>query len=182
MRILGWIREGDLTACGGRVIEGDQRVKGRGRAYAFEGARIACEKGCVIAQGYARARLTNGRQRVIHGMLSTNGCPCYSTLNNVDGAGDVDGSSVSEHYVRDALGHWIGSDQGPAPQQFDEQFKLQASGVDGVPYYIVLVDGRSQSGRLAADGLMPRIATLQSENYMVYWGDAALVMLAGEGQ
>jgi hypothetical protein len=124
MRILGWIREGDLTACGGRVIEGDQRVKGRGRAYAFEGARIACEKGCVIAQG----------------------------------------------------------DQGPAPQQFNEQFKLQASGVDGVPYYIVLADGRSQSGRLAADGLMPRIATLQSENYMVYWGDAALVMLAGEGQ
>lgn len=37
MRILGWVREGDATACGGRVAEGDQRVKSRGRAYAFQG-------------------------------------------------------------------------------------------------------------------------------------------------
>ncbi len=182
MRIIGWVREGDATACGGRVAEGDQRVKSRGRAYAFQGARIACEKGCVIAEGYGRARLTNGQSRVLHGMRSTNGCPCYSTLNDVDGASDVDASPVSERYLPDAQGRSIPEDQQLVAEQFDERFRLQASGVEGVPYYAILPDGRSISGRFGADGLMPRIATLRADNLVIYWGDDALVMMEGAGQ
>ena len=67
-------------------------------------------------------------------------------------------------------------------EQFDERFRLQASRVEGVPYYAILPDGRSISGRFGADGLMPRIATLRADNLVIYWGDDALVMMVGAGQ
>lgn len=68
MKILGWIRYGDKAACGGTVIEGDQTCRSHGRAYAFQGARVACRKDCIIADGFPRSTLTNGRAQVIHGM------------------------------------------------------------------------------------------------------------------
>lgn len=45
MKIIGWIRYGNKTACGGTVVEGDSICTSHGRAYAFQGARVACRKG-----------------------------------------------------------------------------------------------------------------------------------------
>lgn len=87
MKILGFIRVGDKTECGGTVVEGDETAVSHGRAYTFQGARVDCRKHCVIADGVARAVLTGGRPRVVHGMKTSGGCVCESTLNDVDGVG-----------------------------------------------------------------------------------------------
>ena len=85
MKIAGYIRIADKTSCGGTVVEGDMTCSSHGRAYAFQGARISCRKRCVISEGLIRAVLSNGRARVVHGMKTSRGCTCESTLNDVDG-------------------------------------------------------------------------------------------------
>lgn len=85
MTTTGFVRVGDKTECGGTVLEGDETCVSHGRAYAFQGARVSCRKRCVIAEGDMRHILTNGRPRVMHGMKTSGGCVCESTLNGVDG-------------------------------------------------------------------------------------------------
>jgi len=85
MKIAGYIRITDKTSCGGTVAEGDESCTSHGRAYAFQGARISCRKHCVISDGLTRASLPNGRPRVVHGMKTSGGCTCESSLNDIDG-------------------------------------------------------------------------------------------------
>jgi len=108
MRIIGWIREGDKAACGGNVLEGDQHFIIRGRPISFEGARMACSKNCVIAEGVRRFTLSNGRSRVIHGMKTSGGCPMISTLNDVDGMHNEMGETVPLSFAIDQDGNWTG--------------------------------------------------------------------------
>jgi uncharacterized Zn-binding protein involved in type VI secretion len=56
----------------------------------------------------------------------------------------------------------------------DERPRLVASSIDGIPYFIETADGRIFSGRTGADGLLPRVATQEAAEYVVYWGDEAL--------
>ena len=62
---------------------------------------------------------------------------------------------------------------------FDEQAQLVAPPIEGVPYFIELEDGRTFSGRIGADGLLPRIETQKEEELIVYWGDEALAKMEG---
>ncbi|WP_426117413.1 PAAR domain-containing protein [Massilia sp. PWRC2] len=180
MKIIGWIRDGDKTACGGTVVEGDPTCSGYGRAYAFQGARIACRKNCVIADGFTRSTLSNGRSRVIHGMLTSGGCPCYSTLNDTDGVGNESGEAIAEKHFLNAEGEWAAvKEPGTDEHQFDEQPKFVAPPIDGVPYFVETMDGRTFSGRTEADGLLPRIGTYGEDEYTVYWGDEALAKMEG---
>lgn len=56
---------------------------------------MACKNGCVIAEGFARSTLSNGPHRVIHGMVTTGGCPLESTLNDIDGVGNEGGDAIA---------------------------------------------------------------------------------------
>jgi uncharacterized Zn-binding protein involved in type VI secretion len=104
MSIIGWIREGDMAACGGTVIEGEQSCTSRGRAYAFQGAQMACPKSCVIAEGFMRADLPNGRSQVTHGMLTSGGCPLQSTLNDIDGVASAGAQAIAPAFMPDNAG------------------------------------------------------------------------------
>lgn len=176
MDIVGWIREGDRAACDGMVIEGDQACTSHGRAYAFEGARLVCQKKCVIAEGFARRTLTNRRHAVIHGMKTSGGCPLLSTLNNQDGVGNETGAPVPTRFFLNADGTWTGVIPAPAPseERYDEQTRLQAPQAAGMPYFVQTNDGRTFSGRVGADGLLPRVETYGEDEYTVLWGDEAL--------
>ncbi|WP_413459856.1 PAAR domain-containing protein [Herbaspirillum huttiense] len=175
MKIIGWIREGDRAACGATVIEGDPTCRSHGRAYAFVGARMACPKNCVIAQGFVRSTLTNGRAQVIHGMKTSGGCPCLSSLNDIDGVGNSDGETIAEQYFRNADGQWTGIPAHcPPDEPYDEQLHIVAPTIEGVPYHIETTDGRRFSGRILASGLLPRIDTYEEDEYIVLWGDDAL--------
>jgi hypothetical protein len=55
MEIVGWIRELDKAACDGIVVEGDPTCISYGRPNSFQGAKLACKKNCVIADGFLRS-------------------------------------------------------------------------------------------------------------------------------
>ncbi len=83
--ILGWVRQGDYTSCGGVVVGGSKSEFQGGRAYTFVGATIACRKRCSIAQGLSTCILSNGAAMVHHGHRTSAGCLLISSLNGVDG-------------------------------------------------------------------------------------------------
>ncbi|WP_089161234.1 hypothetical protein [Caballeronia sordidicola] len=57
---------------------------------------------------------------------------------------------------------------------FDEQVRAAASiALDGYPFLIEMVDGRTFAGRVDASGKLPRV-TDDADEYIVYWGDQAL--------
>lgn len=64
---------------------------------------------------------------------------------------------------------------------YDEQLRLVAPPIEGLPYYIETKDGRTFSGRTGPGGLLPRIETHDENEYAVLWGDEALVKMTGEG-
>lgn len=180
MKIIGWIRYGDKTACGGTVVEGHPTCISYGKPYAFQGARVACRKNCVIVEGFPRSTLPNGRPQVIHGMVTSGGCPCYSTLNDIDGVGNERGETIAEKHFLNADGDWAPvKDPEPHEDPYDEQPHLVAPPIEGVPYYVETMDGRTFSGRTGADGLLPRIDTYGEDEYAVYWGDEALAKMEG---
>lgn len=55
MELRGWLRATDAAHCGGTVAEGSSCEFSRSLAYTFQGARMACRKGYVIAEGYSRS-------------------------------------------------------------------------------------------------------------------------------
>jgi hypothetical protein len=141
---------------------------------------MACRKNCVIAEGHANVTLANGRSMVSHGQRTSGGCPLLSTLNGIDGWGNS-GEAIAESFFENANGQWIGV-KPPAPraQTFDEQPQLVSPTAIGIPYFIETADGRTYAGRMAADGMLPRVATDGSDDITVSWGDAALSKMSGE--
>jgi hypothetical protein len=61
---------------------------------------------------------------------------------------------------------------------YDEQPRLVAPPIEGVPYFIETTDGRTFSGRTGPGGLLPRIETHGEDDYTVLWGDMALAKIA----
>lgn len=178
MNIIGWIRENDKAACGGTVMEGHKDWISHGLPFSFQGARMACRNNCVIAEGFSRSILPNGHSMVIHGMKTSGGCPLYSTLNDVDGICNESGDVIAEKHFLNAEGHWVPvREPGPHEALYDERPQLIAPPIDGVPYYIETLDGRTFSGRAGADGLLPRINTHGEDEYTVYWADDALAKM-----
>lgn len=163
MKIIGWIRYGDKTACGGTVIEGDQTCISHGRAYAFQGARVACRKNCVIAHGFPRSTLTNGRAQVIHGMKTSAGCPLQSTLNEIDGVGNSNGEAVPDSFKPGPDGEWIPV-YTPLKQEdcdYDQHVILEdqeGNPLEGIPYRIFDAQGAIIEGITATDGKTKVIA------------------------
>lgn len=157
MKIIGWIRYGDKTACGGTVVEGLPNCTSHGRAISFQGARIACRKGCVIVEGFPRATLPNGRPRVIHGMVTSGGCPCYSTLNDIDGVGNESGEAVPEACKLGQDGEWMPV-YAPLKHEdcdYDQHIILEdqdGKPLDGIPYRLFDAQGAIIEGVTAADG------------------------------
>lgn len=185
MKIIGWIRYGDKTACGGTVVEGDQTCTSYGRAYAFQGARIACRKNCVIVEGFIRSTLTNGRAQVIHGMVTSGGCPLQSTLNDIDGVGNEGGDAIASKFYQTTEGEWLPKF---GPEHFTEESPdEQVRAVDaktGKPipelaYYIEAPDGSTYTGHTDADGLCERVTTYRPEELAVWFGEDAEKKMQG---
>ncbi|MGA4237886.1 PAAR domain-containing protein [Ralstonia nicotianae] len=180
MKLIGWIRHGDKAACGGTVIEGNLTTNSHGRSLAYVGAHMACPKGCVIVEGHPFVTF-DGKMTPHHGHRTSYGCPLISTLNDVHGWGEG-GENVAEQFFLNADGEWAGVKE-PSPHEaaYDEQPQLAAPPIEGVPYYIETMDGRTFAGRTGADGLLPRIDTCGEDEYTVLWGDEALAK-SSEGQ
>lgn len=88
MIIVGWIRLGDKSTCGGVVAEASAHEHSDGIGYSFRGARMSCSGDCTIADGYPQSILSNGAAQVIDGQKTSRGCRLLSTLNGVDGVAE----------------------------------------------------------------------------------------------
>jgi uncharacterized Zn-binding protein involved in type VI secretion len=176
MKIIGWIREGDKTACGGIVMEGLSTCRSRGVPISFQGARIACRKNCVIAEGFSRSTLANGRSRVIHGMMTSGGCPLYSTINDFDGVGNESHDAIPIAFIQGHNGQWVGNRAGVTSsirQAYDEQFMLL--GGDGRPlsatYYTAkLASGELLHGETDDEGRTQRFCTSDAHHIEIHLG------------
>ncbi|TFW29612.1 PAAR domain-containing protein [Massilia horti] len=158
MEVIGWIREGDKAACGGTVVEGDQNCHSDGRAYAFEGARMACPKNCVIAEGYEFRTVTNGCNQVLHGMKTSGGCPLLSTINDFDGLFNESGEEVPIRFVLDDAGKWVGKTN----DGYDHQFLLtDESTGNPLPnrYYRMTLNGKVTEGKSDAHGKTEKVTS-----------------------
>jgi uncharacterized Zn-binding protein involved in type VI secretion len=172
--LLGWLRVDDKAACGGTVIEGNLTNISMGKAITFQGAKIACRYNCTIREGLPFFT-DNGKPVPHHLHKSTRGCPIYSTLNGVDGWEGGSDSAPAERHFQNADGHWTEMKEAePHEDSYDEQTHLQVPQAEGTPYFIETMDGRTLSGTLGADGLIPRIDTFGEDEYTVYWGEEAL--------
>ncbi|WP_223591838.1 PAAR domain-containing protein [Pseudomonas sp. A-R-19] len=99
-----FIREGDKTTCGGKVLEGDTHIMMFGFAHARDGDRVSCgkdNKSYVIAGGVSYIK-SNGRM-VAGSLDSFSSCPCRAGLiPSQDTAGYQSERSAAPHTTRTA--------------------------------------------------------------------------------
>lgn len=176
MRIIGWIRAGDKTACGGSVVEGLSTCTSLGVPVSFQGARIACPKNCVIAEGFSRSTLANGRIRVLHGMMTSAGCPLYSTINDIDGVGNATQSEIPNAFILGYNGQWVGNTAGVTSairQAYDEQFMLLDANdrpLRGTYYTEKLSSGEFLHGETDGEGKTQRFFTSGTQHIEIHLG------------
>jgi uncharacterized Zn-binding protein involved in type VI secretion len=100
-----FIREGDKTTCGGKVLEGDTHIMMFGFAHARDGDRVSCgkdNKSYVIAGGVSYIKSSNGRM-VAGSLDSFSSCPCRAGLiPSQDTAGYQSERSAAPHTTRTA--------------------------------------------------------------------------------
>ncbi len=92
--------------------------------------------------------------------------------------GNASGEAIAEKHFLNAEGVWMPikePEQYEAP--YDEQPQLIAQAIEGVPWTVQTMDGRTFSGRAEPDGQLPRIDTYGEDEYVVYWGDEALIKM-----
>lgn len=176
MRIVGWIRVNDVAACGGVVAEGLSTATSNGVPYSFQGARMACRMSCVIAEGYARSTLSNGKYRVIHGQSTSGGCPLYSSINDFDGVANEHGEAVPRGFIQDHNGEWVGNTAGvnsSVSAAYDEQFLLldgDGRPLAGIYYTAKLASGELVYGETDAEGKTQRFYTLSEHQIEIHLG------------
>lgn len=187
-----FVRDGDTTTTGGRVdakpqqwpvMYGDQHA-------AFEGDPVWCPAckshgATKCVPPYRPSTGPDGRQKNLEGDLCLCRCPSpprlIARINNVRA-----GFSFVEVSSMPGAGAWLAfaghtimsSSERVGP--YNEQTRLNGQGAEGMPYHIETADGRMLSGKVDANGLLPRIETIGDVEYAVYWGDEALARSAGE--
>lgn len=157
MNIVGWIRTGDQAACGGTVVEGVSTFTHEGLAFSFQGAKMSCQKSCVIVEGFAGSTLSNSRCRVLHGMKTTAGCPLVSTLNGRDGVSQASGVAPPVRFVKNESGEWAGKGN----EGYDQHFLLRDQQTDEpLPnrHYRLTFNGQTIEGKTDADGKTAKVA------------------------
>lgn len=65
----------------------------------------------------------------------------------------------------------LAAESSVAAPDYDEQSRLVAPPIEGLPYFIETPDGRTLSSRAGPGGLLPRIKTEGEKEYIVLWGD-----------
>ena len=156
MNIVGWIRVGDQAACSGTVAEGDPAFSSDGRAFSFRGAQISCPSNCVISEGFPGSLISNARQRVLHGMKTSGGCPLLSTLNERDGVSNASDETLPIRFVRSDAGEWVGKTN----EGYDQHFVLTDEQTDrplAHRHYRMTFKGQVIEGKTDAEGRTEKV-------------------------
>jgi uncharacterized Zn-binding protein involved in type VI secretion len=174
------IRDGAKTAAGGTVRASIAWYKIDGIPVALEGDPVDCPAcGTTGKIQCVMPRLPddlNGKQIALSDDLCICQCSPAPRL--------IAEQTVKCQFILTADEEPTGAAQArqttTAAHHFDEQPRLVAPPIEGLPFYIETRDGRTFSGRAGAAGLLPRVATEGEEDYHLYWGDEALARMSGE--
>lgn len=76
-----YLLQGDITTCGGKILEGDPTNTLMGIAVAREGDKVTCGKHTGIFKIVGHIPLNSANGRKLAGTLnSTSSCPCNARL------------------------------------------------------------------------------------------------------
>lgn len=171
---------GDVTDHGGTVVGAAPTTDTHGKQIARVGDQVTCPKkghgGTTVIVTGDPTMIIDGKPAARHG----DKCACGATLiasQAVSGTSEGSGAGGGRSRAAAALaaGH-----AKPVPFEFDEQVELltNTAFAEGLPYYIK-AGGRTFSGRVGADGRLPRIDTPTADQYEVHVGDEALALMEG---
>jgi uncharacterized Zn-binding protein involved in type VI secretion len=164
------IRLGAKTTAGGAVKTASSLCSLDGVGFALEGDKVDCS--ACGTEGFIQCiqpRLPdrfNGVEYALSGDLCI--CNCRPAPKLI-----ADQSAKSQTFLFADEDLTRGEDLATGPA-YDEQPRLVAPPIEGLPYCVETADGRIFSGRTGRDGLLPRVATEGEGEYHVYWGDEAL--------
>ncbi|CAN7200538.1 PAAR domain-containing protein [Trinickia sp. LjRoot230] len=170
------IRHGDPTTTGGLVMAFSSTIHDEGKKVALSGDEASCGncKGAFKIFGTGRGMSEKGRDVVVDGDLVL--CPCKKNRVIVGRNPGIFLETRTEA---------AGAGSGGAPMQagdriYDEQVAVASSAaLEGYPYLIEAIDGRTIAGRLDSNGRLPRVYSDASGAYSVHWGDEALAKQEG---
>lgn len=166
---------GDKTDHGGEVIEASGVTDTHGRCIARIGDKVQCPK-----KGHGTTEIVDGDPTFVidgkgaayHGCRTSCGAILISSQCPLEfGGGSASGSAGS---VTAAAAVAQGSSL-----KFDHDAQAQLVSAAGMPWFIKARDGRTLSGVVGEDGLLPRVDSYSEDEFEVFWGDEALAMKAG---
>lgn len=171
---------GATTTTGGVVVTATSYTSLNGVRYALEGDMIDCPacagRGTIQCAGPRMIVTCNGRHYALEDDLCA--CQCQPPPRLIARQAFCSQHADTTTFARHAQTAWANENRrqtsGLSKQEFDEQTRLTAAAIAGLPFFIETSNGRTLSGRLGADGLLPRIGTIEEDEYTVYWGDVAL--------
>ena len=168
---------GDKTDHGGEVIEASGFTDTHGKKMARVGDKVYCpKKGHGITEIVTGdlSFVIDGKAAAYHGCKTSCGATVLSsqavtTLNF--GGGSSANSARASNAI--AVADSMTNEQALI---FDEQSHLVSTEavVEGLAWFIEVKGGRTMSGAIGADGLLPRFDTLTEGEYNLYVGDEAL--------
>ncbi|MFT3847630.1 MAG: PAAR domain-containing protein [Propionivibrio sp.] len=178
------IRLGDPTTHGGQVVSASATRFINGKQVARKGDQVTCpipgHDTVTIIEGDP-LWTDDGKPIALEGHKCSCGCSLISTLSTLVRSDEGSGASIAGAVgtVASVLASSTGNRTDAQASEYDERPQLTAQLIEGVPYYVETTDGRTFSGRIGADGLLPRIDTDGEREYAVYWGDEALAKMEG---
>lgn len=166
---------GDKTDHGGEVIEASGVTDTHGKRIARVGDKVQCPKkghGTTSIVEGDLAFLIDGQGAAYHGCKTSCGAILISsqsvtTVEFGGGSGAGAAASVASTAAQASTLKLL----------FDEQAQLVSAA--GMPWFIKARDGRTLSGVVGDDGLLPRLDSMREDEFDVFWGDEALAMKEG---
>lgn len=170
------IRLGDSTSHGGVVTSAVSNFNMFGKNVARIGDTCTCpvngHNNCVIVEGDPNW-VIDGKAVALEGHKTSCGATLISSLSTVSRSNQE--NQLRAETARSANGV---TETKKRPTVYDEQAQLSLEGdlkqLVGLPYFIEMKSGKTLSGLLDESAKLPRITTEGPDEYVVYWGDAAL--------
>lgn len=169
------------TSAGGKVTTASSLISISGARIALEGDEVFCPacnaKGVIKLDGPRLNERFNGRQVALSDDLCICNCnPAPKLIADQTLRCQVLVLADAEEPAQQAGAM---AARAAAIPVYDEQPQLITPPIEGVPYFIETLDGRTFSGRAGPGGLLPRVTTEGEGEYHVYWGDEALYRTQG---
>ena len=169
---------GDKTDHGGEVIEASGVTDTHNKQIARVGDKVYCPKkghGIAVITTGDPTMIIDGKAVAYHGCKTSCGATLISsqsvtTVNVGSGAATSSNASTAGALANAAA-------QSQLIFEYDEQVQLSAT--PGVAWFIEASNGKTYSGTIGEDGLLPRVDTLREDEYAVYWGDEAMARAEG---